>query len=184
MGAGMNATIGLTPKSRRIIGTGVLCTVITIGCVARVPQVPDPHRHLASPDAKEFEPSVLRAYRFERLANPPLAPEQAVASPDRRYLAYVAEAPAQGLNYQPEHFFLQEVATGHVWMLRNSLFPHRYVEQPTWIDDRYVCFDIWTTPHYGVHFVVDANDQRLIHAAHYHDEFIEQIESGKVVPLE
>ncbi len=31
---------------------------------------------------------------------------------------------------------------------------------------------------------LQSNDQRLIHAAHYHDEFIEQIESGKVVPLE
>ncbi len=180
----MKTTVVITPKWRRVAGIGVLCTVVTMGCTARVPQVPDPHQHLASPDAKEFEPTVLQAYHFERLSNPPLAPGSAVASPDRRYLAYVAEAPVEGLNYQPEHFFLQEIATGDVWMLRNSLFPNRLVEQPTWVDDRYVCFDIWTTPHYGVHFVIDADDQRLIHAAHYHDEFIEQIESGKGVPIE
>ena len=47
--------------------------------------------------------------------------------------------------------------------------PHRPLSDLVWVMDRYLVFDRWSTPHYGIHYVLDAPEQRLILAVPFAD---------------
>jgi hypothetical protein len=47
--------------------------------------------------------------------------------------------------------------------------PHRPITGLVWVWDRYLVFDRWSTPHYGIHYVVDAEERTLLLAAPFAD---------------
>ncbi len=64
---------------------------------------------------------------------------------------------------------LEAARTGEAYELRGIPLPYRLLSDIVWIDDRYLVFDRWSQPHYGIHYVVDVERRRLVLAAPFPD---------------
>lgn len=48
---------------------------------------------------------------------------------------------------------------------------HRPISGLVWASPRYLVFDRWSQPHYGMHYVVDTEQLCLVHACPFPDQF-------------
>lgn len=155
----------------------LLPVALAPGCTSvDLARLPDPHRHFGNVHMQDPSTNVMSGVVFRLASHVPTNTLLSVRRPDGHGLAYTADSPVPGCNYEPEMLFLVDPWTGKTYRLENLHFLHRYIRALEWIDTRFLCFDIWTGPHFGVHYVIDTRTKRLIHATHFHDDFIEELE--------
>jgi hypothetical protein len=48
---------------------------------------------------------------------------------------------------------------------------HRDFSDLVWVNDRYLVFDRWSSPHYGMHYIFDVTQKKLLLATPFPDQF-------------
>src|SRR6266536_139778 len=153
----------------------ILCAAFLLGSLSGeaassayvVPQAPrDTHRHLRLgdimdqilPDVEFAETTLDKSVRKENLAR----------SRDRRYEAFTSYHPDQSPNFR---IYFVERGTGKVYEVRGLPLPHRPFSDLAWVNNRTLAFDRWSQPHYGIHYVVNVREKKLVRAAAFPDAF-------------
>ena len=88
-----------------------------------------------------------------------IATEIMEASTNTGYLVIV-----QGTN-ETQHF-----------ELHNAAYTSKPITDPAWLDGSLLTFDVWTSPHYGIHYVVDTKRRKTVHAARFSDSYIQNLQ--------
>jgi hypothetical protein len=164
-----------------IIAWGVLKNELGLSAseVSSVATLTDPHHHFGNVHMISSNLELLQGIKFEAVLELPKHREQVTKPTEEGTLeAFVSTGKVDFVSYEPELFFIAGTEGAQAYRMINRDFPHRLISDIKWLTRTYVCFDVWTGPHYGVHYVVDAIVPKVIHAVHFHDQFIEDIEKG------
>jgi hypothetical protein len=97
-----------------------------------------------------------------------------VSNKTRSFRAFVVDAPNPKVGDLRESLVVEDTTSRKWYRLRSELFSHRPISDLVWADDYYLHFDIWTTPHFGVHYILNAGEMRVVFAQYFHDDFIEE----------
>jgi len=126
----------------------------------------DPHKHVVAVHEKPWKTDLALEVKMIPLEGTPENIRDSVISPNGRWLAFV-------FNVQDEwaRVGFQEIRSGKRYQLINVPLAHRPINDIVWIDSTLVTFDRWSQPHYGMHYVVDVQNTRLVLAAPFPDEF-------------
>lgn len=155
----------------------VLVLMLAVVCVDfRVGDLTDPHQHFGDVHATRSNSGLLRGVEFEPIAKIPDVQRQATHNKSGERTVFVASGRVDYVDYEPDLLFVVNRRNSKAYRTLNRDFPHRPISDINWLTDEFVCFDVWTGPHYGVHYVVDASRPKIVHAIHFHDAFIEEIE--------
>jgi len=126
----------------------------------------DAHRHLKLGDVRRVVlPDVEIA---EVTLDKSVAKRNLRRSRDQRYEAFTTYTPNESLSFR---IYFVERVTGRVYEVRGLPLPYRPFSALSWVNNRTLAFDRWSQPHYGVHYVVDVRNKRLVTAAAFPDEF-------------
>jgi len=60
---------------------------------------------------------------------------------------------------------------GKTYRIEGVPLEHRPISGVAWASPRYLVFDRWSQPHYGMHYVVDTEQLCLVHACPFPDQF-------------
>jgi hypothetical protein len=147
--------------------------------VSSVATLADPHHHFGNVHTTSSNQELLQGVKFEAAPELPKHREQVTKAIEGGTLeAFVSKDKVDFVSYEPDLLFIADTSGVKIYRLINRDFPHRFISDIKWLTRNYICFDVWTGPHYGVHYVVNATVPKVIHAVHFHDQFIEDIEKG------
>ncbi len=73
--------------------------------------------------------------------------------------------------WQSEYVYFQDLRTEKVIVILGIPLAHRPFSDLVWVPDRYLVFDRWSQPHYGIHYVVDTELRKLVLARPFPDQF-------------
>jgi hypothetical protein len=165
------------PHRRRGLRAALLALLLAAGCAG---PLPDPVGHEVDVHARPWSTELAPEIKLVPLELPPGAERKAVAvSPDGRLRAFIMETPRDPEG-QIELVCIEQVESGQTLAVRSVPMPWRPYSGLAWPSNRYLVFDRWSQPHYGMHYVVDVREMRLAHAAPFPDRFfLEQQRSQK-----
>jgi len=156
-----------------------IAAVLLAGCIhTKVSGIPDPHGHYGQVHLAKSSNIVMKDVHFELISGLPTERTLYTKNHTGNKAAFVSYGHVPYVSYEPELFCVVDYEGNLVHRLLNPHFPHRPVSEINWLTENLVCFDVWTGPHFGVHYVVDAIRYKVLHAVHFHDEFIEGLEKG------
>jgi hypothetical protein len=135
------------------------------------PPFTDPHRHVVDVHARPWTIEGATEARIVRAAAPAgLEKKEVAENPGRTARAYVVNMPI-GPNAYRERIFIDDLAARETFEIVDIPLPHRPYSDLVWLDGRHLAFDRWSSPHYGIHYVVDAATRRLVLARPFPDQF-------------
>ena len=151
----------------RAVVTGLCLLTMTAACQPRrSPALPpvDVHRHVVPvhevPWTTELAPDT-RVVPFEGS----MGGSDSTVSPDGRWRALVVESPDE----PGGRIRIETVSGGQRGELRGVPLPYRPLSALVWLDDELLAFDRWSQPHYGIHYVLNVRQRRLVLAAPFPD---------------
>jgi hypothetical protein len=122
------------------------------------------HRHLQSTELTEqVLPDVTIA---EVVLDSSVAKENLTKSPNGKYEAFTSSHDGQSISVR---IYFRDRRTGKVYEVRGLPFPHRPFSDLAWISNTTLVFDRWSQPHYGIHYVMNAKDKKLVSASGFPD---------------
>lgn len=128
--------------------------------------LPDPHHHAVAVHEKPWETELAPEARV-LLIDHPIGGQDSVLSPNGRWLAFIHHP----LNENGGRICLQNRQTGKLYEVSGIPLAYRPLNDLVWLDNNLLAFDRWSQPHYGIHYVVDVRQRRLVLAAPFPDEF-------------
>jgi len=96
--------------------------------------------------------------------------QQRFASPDGRYEAYLAKQRST-YGYDQDILLVKSSGSNMAYRLYSHDFAHRPISGITWISPTVLCFDIFTGPNYGWHYLVDISSLKSIYAAAFDRQY-------------
>jgi hypothetical protein len=60
---------------------------------------------------------------------------------------------------------------GKTYRIEGVPLGHRPISDVAWASMRYLVFDRWSQPHYGVHYIVDTEQLCVVHVCPFPDKF-------------
>jgi len=142
---------------------------------------PDPHHHVVDvhdqggPDVEISDVKLLTA------TAPRKRPRDIATNQAATVRAYIVEK-AWTANSVREHIQIEYLDSGKVFEIVGIPLEHRPYSDLTWVGDRYLVFDRWSQPHYGMHYVVDVVKKQLILASGFPDQFYLDSQKPKEQP--
>ena len=142
--------------------------------VARVETLhfPDPHGHVVDvhtlPWKTELAPEVV-ILKVPALDKKPH--ENCVTNQSQTLVAFTIFAGRNPPDWQGEHVYFQKVGTDERFVILGIPMGHRDFSDLGWVNDRYLVFDRWSSPHYGMHYIFDAVQKKLLLATPFPDQF-------------
>ena len=141
----------------------------------------DPHGHVVDVHAKPWTADIPEA-RLVWVDPPPSDRlRDVVTNQSATARAYIAQK-AWLSNSTRDHVQIEMLDSGRVWEVEGLHLEHRPISDLVWIEDRYLVFDRWSNPHYGMHYVVDALKKKLILATPFPDQFFLDQQTPKGQP--
>jgi len=135
------------------------------------PQVPDLHHHRTKVHQGDAFDEGCRDIQFSAVSIDDLKHEGHWSySPSRRFAAFESEHEDPQSKDPRLVMAFYNVKTKSFTSIRSSLFSHRWFGAPKWSNDHLLQFDIWTGPSYGVHYLVDVKQMKVIWAKHFNGE--------------
>ena len=133
---------------------------------------PDPHGHVvdvhALPWKTELAPEVV-ILKVSALDKKPH--ENCVTNQSQTMVAFTIFAGRNPPDWQGEHVYFQKVGTDERFVILGIPMGHRDFSDLGWVNDRYLVFDRWSSPHYGMHYIFDAVQKKLLLATPFPDQF-------------
>ncbi len=127
----------------------------------------DPHHHVVPVHQLPWTTELAPDARLVRLGGP-TAGADSVPSPDGRWRAFVVDRKDE----PGGRVCVEAVPGGARYELRGLPLPYRPISALVWLDSTRLAFDRWSQPHYGIHYVLDVRQRRLVLAAPFPDEFL------------
>lgn len=146
---------------------------------------PDPHAHVvdvhATPWKTDLAPDVV-LLKVPALDKKPH--DNCVTNQSRTIAAFTIFAGGHPPDWQGEHVYIQKVGTDERFVILGIPMEHRDFSDLVWVNDRYLVFDRWSSPHYGMHYVFDTAQKKLLLATPFPDQFYldQQKNDGKPTP--
>lgn len=154
-------------KIRITLGTMIVGLLAT-GCAST--HFADPHGHVVDVHAKPWSADIA-ASRLAWVDPPPSDRlRDVVTNRSATARAYVVEK-AWISDSSREHVQIEFLNAGRVFEIEGIPLEHRPISGLVWIGDRYLVFDRWSQPHYGMHYVLDVLKKKLILATPFPDQF-------------
>jgi hypothetical protein len=154
---------------RVIIAILFFAALVVAGCARTT--IPDPHNHVVDVHKQPWDTKIAPDVKLIQVVPPSTAAKRsAVLNPSGTIRAYVVELPWRGDSVR-DHIYLDYLTTNETYEVVGVPLPHRPFSDLVWASDRYLVFDRWSQPHYGVHYVVDAVSRRLVLARPFPDQF-------------
>ena len=143
--------------------------LLVAGCTSL--HLADPHGHVVDVHAKPWSTARVPDARLV-LVDPPPADRlrDIVTNQSATARAYIVEK-AWTSDSTRDHVQIEFLDTGRVFEVEGIPLEHRPISDLVWIGDRYLVFDRWSHPHYGMHYVVDVLKKKLILAKPFPDQF-------------
>jgi hypothetical protein len=128
----------------------------------------DPHEHVVR---LASDPTLAPEVEIVASEPPPgRARENEATSPNGKWRAFTT-----ALLAPPDRIFFEAAVGGAVFEIRGLPMSHRPFSALAWLDDRHLVFDRWSQPHYGVHYVIDVEERRVVELCPFPDRwFLEQ----------
>jgi len=83
-------------------------------------------------------------------------------NPEQTYQAFtICQALSDGKGCQ-EQIFIEDMTTGKFYQIQGIPLSWRPFTNLAWTDEKYLAFDRWSNPYYGLHYVVDMNQKKLV----------------------
>jgi hypothetical protein len=135
-------------------------------------QFPDPHGHVvdvhALPWKTELTPDVL-ILKVPALDKKPH--ENCVTNQSQTMVAFTIFAGRNPPDWQGEHVYFQRLGANERFVILGIPMGQRDFSDLAWVNDRYLVFDRWSSPHYGMHYIFDAVQKKLLLATPFPDQF-------------
>jgi hypothetical protein len=128
-------------------------------------QIPDPHNHVVPVHKKPWNVDLAPQAKIALLDTLVKEPRDSVLSPNQRWLAFLFSVPDEWARVAT-----QNMQTGKRYQLVGVPLAHRPMSDLVWIDSTLLAFDRWSQPHYGIHYVLDVHQNRLVLAVPFPDE--------------
>jgi len=136
------------------------------GC-ASVPEdiPPDPIGHFVDVHSKPWSVELAPDATVAEVQDRPAGTRtQEVTNPAGAARSYIVQS-KEGWDV----VVVEELRSGKVFQVEGIPLPWRPISDLCWASNRYLCFDRWSQPHYGLHYVVDVETMKLVHIAPFPD---------------
>ena len=155
----------------------MLCFIITVlvlptfGCSLQHPapevQLLDPTGHLVDVHALPWSIDLAPNVNVVEIDPPSsMKREQLTRSGDAT--AYVV---ARSDPNDPQIEYVYFDRNSKTYRIEGVPLGHRPISDVVWASPRYLVFDRWSQPHYGVHYVVDTEQLCVVHICPFPDQF-------------
>jgi hypothetical protein len=125
-------------------------------------QLADPHHHLVDVHTQPWDVDIAPDGRLVWVDPPPKDRlSDVVVNPAGTVRAYVVEKAWIG-DMVRDHIQIEYLDSGKVFEIEGLPVEYRLYSDLTWVGDRYLVFDRWSQPHYGLHYVVDVVELKLV----------------------
>jgi hypothetical protein len=128
--------------------------------------LPDPHHHVIPLEVESWGTELASDFKILPLSGPAAESRDSILSPNGQWLAFIFSAQDEW-----DRLSLEDTRSGKRYQVVGLPLPYRPISSLIWIDSTLLTFDRWSQPHYGMHYVLDAQQARLILAAPFPDEF-------------
>jgi hypothetical protein len=125
---------------------------------------PDPHKHVVPVHERPWSIEDARRVSLVRVRDR-LRGEDTVVSPGKQWRAFVV-IPKDEAGGRVR---IELVRSGEMYEIRGVPLPYRPISSLEWITDRYLTFDRWSQPHYGLYYLLDVPRRRVVLARAFPD---------------
>ena len=101
---------------------------------------------------------------------PPDRIQNVVTNQNKTARAYVVEKAWTGVSVR-DHIQIEDLNSQKIFEIEGIPLEHRPYSDLVWVGTRYLVFDRWSQPHYGMHYVVDIQRKKVILAHPFPDQF-------------
>ena len=148
----------------------VLALVTTVQHPSSSQAIPDPHHHVNPVHEELWSVELTPGTKVTLLKSHIVSETDSVVSPGGRWKAFVFFPKEENGG----RLAVEEVRSRKQYQLVGLPLEWRPLSGLVWLDANRLAFDRWSTPHYGIHYVLDMSKLRLILAAPAWDEFYQQ----------
>ena len=131
--------------------------------------LPDPVGHIVDVHARPWSAEVAPDARIVETTAPVQRLRSDIVMRDTRQAFVVSNEGGAEVDRQVE--FVYFTSGARCFRIEGLPLPWRPFSDLAWASDRYLVFDRWSQPHYGVHYVVDTIERRVVHVAAFPDQF-------------
>jgi hypothetical protein len=138
-----------------------ICCIMLAGCTNKIP---DLHKHaVAMPKFgsltayKQFKITRINPEEFKQIEN-------LTRTADNTYEAFSTTG-------NPCRIIVRDLKTNTIYEIMGLPLPYRPFSSLAWFGARYLEFDRWSQPHFGIHYVADIKLQKIVMMAQFPDEF-------------
>jgi hypothetical protein len=128
--------------------------------------LPDPHHHVLLLEVDSGGTDLASDVKILPMSGPARDSRDSLLSPNGYWRAFIFSAQGEWARLS-----FEDTRTGKRCQVVGLPLPHRPISDLIWIDSTLLAFDRWSQPHYGMHYVLDVQQARLILAAPFPDEF-------------
>lgn len=143
------------------------------GCRTAAPPVggelPDPVGHTVNVHARPWNTELAPDARVVEVDEPPkpIQAQVVVCEAHRAFVVPYEDRPC--VDKQIEYVYF--IRSGRCFRVDGLPLPRRSLSSLAWASDRYLTFDRWSQPHYGIHYVVDTQEHRVVNVSAFPDQF-------------
>lgn len=159
---------------REIRLTVVLCFVIIVlgSCqgneqqnnILFSPTFDDPHNHVIDINQTSLPAQTIAEYTVvEVTVDPSMLRENVTLNQSGTFKAFTTHTDAF-------HIYVENTVDGTIVEIQGFPSLWRPLSDLVWLTDDVLVFDRWSNPHYGVHYVVDIRERRLLAASPFPDQ--------------
>lgn len=132
---------------------------------------PDPHGHVVDVHEQPWHTTMADDILIMQVPVIDKDPRRnVVVNPNQTMVAFTVKAGGPP-DWQLEHVYFQDLQSKERFVILGVPLPYRRFSDLTWVQDRYLVFDRWSQPHYGIHYVVDALEKKVLLATPFPDQF-------------
>lgn len=170
-------SVGLKENDIRTSTLAFVAVGLLTVCAYADMSIPDPHNHVVDVHAFPWSVELAKDVVIMEVEAPVIDPIDAsnqrnfVENDSKTKRAFILEAGGPP-EWQCEYVYYQEFSTDQVFVILGIPFAHRPFSDLVWVQDRYLVFDRWSQPHYGIHYVVDTELRKLVLARPFPDQFL------------
>lgn len=159
---------------RRFVQGKALATLQTKGFIdisaPRTRKIPDPHQHNPYKEEQVSNPEREQdiAILYETLAKGLRPFSATIPNVDGSYVAWMEQRPIR-MKYPQDVIVVQSSQSSSLAILSSKDFPHRPISDLLWINADLFCFDIWTGPSYGWHYLYSVSQGKILYVCSFYE---------------
>lgn len=128
------------------------------------PTLTDPHHHVVNVNQINLPSEAIAEFRITDVAMAPdVIRENITVNHSETYRVFTTHETAFSI-------FVEDIKEGTIMEIQGFPSLWRPFSDFFWLTDDILVFDRWSSPHYGIHYVVDVRERKLIAAAAFPDQ--------------